>query len=566
MAHASFSDMGSKGLAEAISLRFSELDTSRKEWEPLWRKVATYIDPASDDFVSQGDRKGGDLKGEKVFDNTAIQARDRLVAAHDSTLTPRNSKWHGLKASDDALNDIEEVKEWCEGITSRIFAARYNPRANFAAQIGAYYQSLVTFGTGVMFIDEEMGSHIRYRALHLNEAFIDEDHTGRVDTIYRRFQRTARQAVMMAERLGGTLPKDIMTAAKDAPDQKFWFIHAVEPNPEARPDRIDPNSMPVRSIYLAKESNHIISQGGYRTLPYAIGRYSTGPREIYGRSPGMAVLRDIQMLNEINKTVIRVAQRQADPPLFVPEEGAVKGWSMRPGKLNYGAITGDGKPMASAFHDQADLSATLEIIQDRRTAINDAFLVTLFQILVEKAPNMTATEALLRAQEKGVLLTPVMGRQQSEFLGTLIEREIDLLTEAGQFEDMPMPEVLLEAGASVEVVYDAPLNRLQRTDEAVGILRTVEALAEPAKIDPGVYDVFQWEKVARVMGEANGAPAKVMNTLEEMAMIRQQREQSKQMEQAAVVGPAIGKTIKDISQAQAVAGNVLPSIPQVAPA
>ena len=29
---------------------------------------------------------------------------------------------------------------------------------------------------------------------------------------------------------------------------------------------------------------------------------------------------------------------------------------------------------------------------------------------------MTATEAMIRAQEKGALLTPVMGRQQSEAL------------------------------------------------------------------------------------------------------------------------------------------------------
>ena len=65
-------------------------------------------------------------------------------------------------------------------------------------------------------------------------------------------------------------------------------------------------------------------------------------------------------------------------------------------------------------------------MEQRRVAIDDAFLVTLFQILVD-TPRMTATEALIRAQEKGMLLTPTMGRQQSEALGPQIERELDLL-------------------------------------------------------------------------------------------------------------------------------------------
>lgn len=52
--------------------------------------------------------------------------------------------------------------------------------------------------------------------------------------------------------------------------------------------------------------------------------------------------------------------------------------------------------------------------------------ITLFQILVDN-PQMTATEAMLRAQEKGQLLAPTAGRIQAEFLGTLILRKLTLL-------------------------------------------------------------------------------------------------------------------------------------------
>lgn len=556
-----------KKQVEDILNRHEEMDRDRKKFEVLWRKTASLIDINNNDFTtSQRYDAGGEQKGEKVFDNTAILARDRLAAAHESMITPRNAKWHGLKATDEALVDNEEVTEYLDTIRDRLFSARYRPSANFASQLGAYYQSLVTYGTGAMFIDERPGEGLRYKCLHLNELFILEDHAGVVDTVHRQFELTAKAAVQKSDELGWSLPDTIRNAARTNPTQRYWFLHCVYPN-DGSMAGYGARDVAYTSVYIAKDQAHLCGSGGFRTMPYAVGRYVTGARETYGRGPGQTVLRDIQMLQEMNKSAIRVAQRISDPPLFASEETDVlAALSLRPGHINYGGINPDGSPSVVPFQDTARLAEALELIQDRRQAVNDAFLVTLFQVLLEKPPNMTATEALLRAQEKGVLLTPVMGRQQSEFLGRLIEREIDIMTEAGQFDDVPMPEIMRDMGAGVELVYDAPLNRLQRTDEAVGILRTVEALAEPAKIDPSVYDVLEWPKVARVLADANGAPAKVLRTVEEMAELAAERKQGEALQQASVVGPAIGKTIKDLAQAQATAQSVPQPIPMVQPA
>jgi hypothetical protein len=557
-----------KATVNAIMTFHDQMERERREWEPLWKDVATFIDPTSDDFGAEAERKQGQKKGERVFDNTAIMARDRLAAAHESMLTPRNAKWHGLRSTAQHLNDIEEVQEWFEKVVARVFAARYSPKANFASQIGSYYQALDTFGTAGLFIDENVGRGLRYKAMHLNELYIAEDFQGRVDRVHRKFTLTAAQAGdMLKKGRFSSLPKDMIAASNDPSRQleKYWFVHCVYQNDDGGYSAPGRNSWAWESRYIAYDYEHQCAEGGYRTMPFAVGRYMTGPRETYGRAPGMTVLRDIQMLSEMNKTAIREAQRLADPPMFMQGQPGNTPFSMRSGAINWG-MAQDGKPLAVPFQSNADLSALLELIQDRRQSVNDAFLVTLFQILLDKPPNMTATEAMLRAQEKGVLLAPTMGRQQSEFLGPLIEREIDILTEAGEFDDIPMPNVLRQYGAGIEIVYDAPLNRLQKTDEAVGILRTVEALAEPAKIDPTVYDVFQWSKVARTMAEANGAPASVLNSLEEMEALQQQRQQENQVQQAAVAGPAIAKTVESLTQAQAVAQNNPAAIPLVQPA
>ena len=155
-----------------------------------------------------------------------------------------------------------------------------------------------------------------------------------------------------------------------------------------------------------------------------------------------------------------------------------------------------------------------------RASINNGFYITLFQILVD-APQMTATEAMLRAQEKGALLAPTMGRQQSEFLGPLIAREIEILSKAGQLP--PMPDALLEAGGEVEIEYVSPLNRAQRAEEGVAIMRTLEAITPLAQFDPNVLSVFDPMAVARELADINGVPQKVLRTEEQIEAMEAQK-------------------------------------------
>ena len=98
-------------------------------------------------------------------------------------------------------------------------------------------------------------------------------------------------------------------------------------------------------------------------------------------------------------------------------------------------------------------------------------------------------------QEKGALLAPSMGRQQSELLGPMIERELDILATAGQLP--PMPDQLKAHGSMIDVEYVSPLNRAQRAEEGVAILNTLQAISPLAQINPGVLDIFDPQMVAR---------------------------------------------------------------------
>jgi hypothetical protein len=315
--------------------------------------------------------------------------------------------------------------------------------------------------------------------------------------------------------------------------------------------------MQFASYYICLDEKCIVEEGGYRTFPYALGRYITTPGETYGRSPAMLVLPDIKMLNEMQKTIIRAAHLSVSPPLLLQEDGVLQAFDLRPNALNYGGVDEKGQATVHPLDIKARLDIGLEMLQDRQKIINDAFLVTLFQILVDQ-PNMTATEAMLRAQEKGALLAPTMGRQQSELLGPLIEREIDILSHAGMLP--PMPDELLEMGGEVDVEYVSPLNRAQRSEDAVAILRTFEAIAPLAQVDPSVMMAFDLPQAARELADINGMPAKVLRSAEAIAAMQKQQTQMAGIQQILEAAPVAAETAKTITETQLLASQGAPPI------
>lgn len=533
--------------ADEIIRRLEGMQTQRAVFDSHWREIAERILPRADHF--RVNRQPGDKHTERVFDATANLALERFAAAMESMLTPRTQRWHKLRCADQALNESPAVRAYLDQVVQMLFSVRYAPGANFASQANEVYMSLGAFGTGGMFIDELVGRGIRYRSVPLSEMYIAENHQGMIDSVYRRFPMTVRQFAQrfgrekLNERQKGVLEK--------APDQTIDVIHAVHPREEVDYGRKDARGMPWASCYLNLETRDLVDEGGYHRMPYAVGRYVTGPKEVYGRSPAMTVLPDIKMVNEMSKTVIRAAHKLVDPPLLLQDDGALQAFDLRPGALNYGGVDEQGRQLVHPLQTGARVDIGLEMMDQRRKVINDAFLVTLFQILVE-APQMTATEAMLRAQEKGALLAPTMGRQQSEFLGPLIEREIDILARAGLLP--PMPDELIQAGGEVEVEYVSPLNRAQRADEGVAILRTLESIAPLAQIDPSVMMVFDPAAVARELADINGVPQKVLRTPEQIEAMQQQQAQQQAAAALLQAAPVVGKTAKDLAQAQSIAG------------
>lgn len=539
--------------SEILQLQ-AEMESDRATLEGHCREIAERMG-----FFSQfnGEQNNpGEKRTDKQFDSTAPLALDRFAAAMESILTPRSGRWHKITQAARSVKPTHAVKLWNEEVTDLLFRVRYAPRANFASQMHETYTGLGAYGTGGIFVDDIIGVGIRYTALHLSEMYIAQDYSGRIDTVHRKFEMTAANAVkwFKSRPRSGVMPEKIRDAAEKRPNEKFWFLHCVKPNGDYIRGRKDWKGMRLSSVYVSVEGRAVLDEGGYRVMPYAASRYVTSPREVYGRSPAMTVLPDIKMLNEMEKTNIRAAHRRVQPPLLAQADGALTGFKLQPDAINYGGLDAQGNPMVRPLDTRADLGLGLELTDQKRGLINDAFLNTLFQILVENR-TMTATEAMFRAQEKGALLAPVGGRQQSELLGVIIERELDILSMAGQLP--PMPRELMDAGGLVEIEYTSPLAQAQRAEEGVGILRSMEAMSPLAQIDPRSMRRVNADKTMQRLWEINGAPLDCLysdDELEAMDEMEGQAAQAAQLLEAAPVAAQAAKTMVEANVLQQKAG------------
>lgn len=537
---------------------YQHLWGAQGNFRALWNQAAQFVLPANDNFI--GTFAEGVNRNTRIFDSTGVIANERFAAAMESILTPRSQIWHKLMPSDESLEDVPPVQNYLDEVNKILFAARYHPEANFASQTDECYMSLGAFGNNLLFIDETLGHALRYRAIPLSELVWSLNHQGMVDTMYRKFQYTAKQAVEHWGR--DRVPKQVANVLATNQYREFDFLHCIRPSQDWKPYAYGDKGKKFESWYIHLGDKSVLEKGAYRTFPCAVGRYRVAPREHYGRGPATTCLPDVRTANEMVKTGLRAGQKAVDPPILIAEESVLNNFNQRPGANNYGMVTQDGKPLAIPFKTDGNFELAEKLLEGTRATIRDTFLNTLFQILVQN-PNMTATEALLRAQEKGELIAPAMGRQQSEFLGPLIHREIDILSEAGMLPPPPMELVRSKRGMRIE--YTSPMARALRAEEGTSIMNTISDIAQMANLDKSVLYVVDFHDAAREMATIRGMPAKLLRSEDQVQALLEKANEDQQAAGAAAQAPQVAMGVKNLAQAaQALGvGAAAPGSPQV---
>ena len=494
---------------------------ARSVWESHWQEITNYFIPRKATITRRG--VPGEKRMSEIYDSTAFRALDILGAGLNNRLTSALDRWFTYKTENDALMEIHEVKEWLQEVERRV----YNVFAgsNFGNEIHESYLDDASIGTSIFYIEKDPKDIVRFQTRHISECCIAEDNKGRVDTVFRSFQMTARQAT---QTWGENAGEKIVKAMKTESDKEklFDFIHVVLPRHEYDSRKSDKLNMPWASFYINVGEKRLVEEGGYHEMPYIVCRWLKGTGEVYGRSACMVALPDAKMLNEMSYTTLKGAQKVVDPPLMLPDDGVVGTVRTGAGGIVYiraNAWAGGMKP--ETIKMGGDVRLGLEMEDQRRKSINQSLFVDLFLMLTER-PEMTATEVLKRIQERISILVGTAPRIMSEKLTPIHDRVFSILLRGGH---LPLLPTVLR-GENIVVEYVSQMARVQKMYE-VDAIRNAFADAGPyLDIFPQMADNVNPDGLWTVIADAHAFPQIAQHDKRTVRKIREAKQQEAQKE------------------------------------
>lgn len=536
--------MASKA-ADDIIQRLSQLSTQRSVFETAWQQVVQVAAPDAQDFsLGLSGINMGSLPHEptaarnsrKLFDSTAVWAVDRLASGIEALVMPQSDYWHNYQIEDlrDEVRSDEE-RLWLQQLRNHVFRERYDADSGFVNTIQTAIRRCIQFGNAFFFVEDGVAgkSRLLYRYMPLRECFVSENHQGMIDTFYRYYTLTARQA---EQKWPGKLPPEIAKAATDPNDmdRPFTFIHCISPRGDhGYSEGIRGSSF--RSCHIAVDAREIVHESGFYEFPIIDFRWMAEPGRVYGEGPIMRALADIQSVNAMARNELIASEQSIRPPLLVANAGVMNRPNTAPGAINYGGMTPNGQKLIEPMFSMTtrpDFAA--KVLETKRTALKESLYINLFALLVQN-PQMSATEAMIRANEKGELLGPAGARLQQS-ISHMVERELSILSRQGIFnEESPFRPPQSLGNRSVTVQHASPLDRARKGKEVEGTMQMLNILSPIMQIDESVAENFDGNNMARGLSERLGVPIEFIKPKQMVEAARQQRAaQMAQQQQAEI--------------------------------
>lgn len=525
--------------AESIITRTEQFESGRSSWDTLWQDCADYGMPGDNQITRK--ESGGGVRPD-TFQSIAENSIIQLAAGLYSYMFPTDSKAFVLRIDDETLSENDEVKTWLDKVTSLVH--HYLVQSNFRQAFFEFLKQLACFGTACQYEEKGKKQPLNFICYHIAGIYIALDSDRNVDTVYRTFEFTARQAVQEfgEDKLEEAGCEALLVAYRDAKnkDKKFRFIHAVEPREDAT-NKADPLTMAFSSVYVSRDEKMTVSESGYPELPYQVTFFDRDAMETWGRSPMMKMLPDVKMIGTMKKTRIKGWEKMCDPPIVLPDDGSLWPLATQPGGVIYKRSGGEDPQW---FEFKGNLQGMQEAIAEVKSEIRAGFFLDLFDALIDRQ-NMTATEVMARIEQKMRMLIHIIGRMQSGYFNPQIHRVIGILDRAEKLP--PIPEVLSEKEYKIE--YLGRLALALKTLETEGFVKTMETMRsfiEGNLLD--FLDNFDIDKLTRDMSMNNGMPATWLKAIKQRDVDRAAKAEQARTQAMMEQLPDVAKGIKAVSQ------------------
>jgi hypothetical protein len=518
--------------------RFDDIKNKYTIWKPVFQDISKLILPERGFFDDDTPNQRVEFNYKTMLDGKPTKSAIIWASGMQSGMTSKASQWFEATTIDQDLAKWKTAKIWFETVRD-VLMGMFEAANTYQDFFNVYLEG-GTFGTGCMAVYEDYKNPIRSESHTIGEYFVDVNQYGKVDTICRYRHMSV---INMVSQFG---KDNVSLAVKNLYDrnQLYEYIKVcqmVEPNDGRQPDKNDSANMEFRSVYWEEggETDKILRYSGYEEFPYMVPRL--GPRttvEAYGRgSPGWRSLGDSKTLQEFNKYQLHGIARAADPPLQIV--GDISGGVLNslPGAANF--LTSSERAGISSLYDNNFLQGLQNLgntILAKQQAIDEYYFVDLFKMLNSTdRPQMTAREVAERHEEKLMVLSPILDSIEAELLDPCIERAFNIAIRANI---IPPPPKELE-GQEIKIEFTSILAQAQKMVGTANMEQFVAFAGGLAAANQEVLDGIDFDETLAEYGDKVNFPANCLRSKNQIAELRQARnqaiQQQQQMEQAAAM-------------------------------
>lgn len=467
----------------------------------------------------------------RVFDSTGMLANQTLSNTLQDTVVNPAIKWFDLRYSSDALNEDAEAQLWLEDTSDLMY--RLFAESNFYTEVARIFPSLTSLGNAALFCEEKLDEDevtfigYKFKALHVSNLAWTENAEGFVDSVYRRFDMTAKQ---IFERWGERAPRQVLNCLENDPEKEFNITQAIYPRKksEVKINELGfaaPEDRPIASVYMIEED--VLEEGGYYEMPILVPRWDVKAGERYGRGPGHIALPDVKSLNRLRQRGLEAIDLQVRPPLLVNQRDALGELYFKPGGMS---VVRDHTGIRE-FVSQARTDIFQFGVEDLKNSIESIFFLDRLLLPSRtETGEMTAFEVSQRIQQMQKVLGPQLARLNNELLQPLILRSFNILLRNGVLPEAP--EVVRAQGLNLEIVFVNQFARAQQEQEAGAIMQLVQDMSLIAQMKPEILDNLDVDGIARTLGKIRNAPPATLLAIDQVEQLRQARAEQMAQQQA----------------------------------
>lgn len=540
--------------------RFDRVKTERSAWESKWQMIQNQVFPNHRDYQSptSGAQSSWQPRTNRIRNHSsAVSGKiNKVVAQINAQLTDPSVKWLDIKFSDPCylangmplqLSQFESAKRWLYGAKEALYNLFSDPDSNFYPSTYSFHFDWFTIGTACReIILRKDTNRIRFNTVSMQDVYIDISGYGDIDTIYRRFMLTPKQAYdLWGEKIHESQLRMIHSdsnsgvASTAGRNRLHEYIEVSKPNPLA--GQIP--SPAYMTCVIDKRNKHLVDISLHKQHPYVIARFNIAPNEVYGRTYVWEAMPDILIINRLTKRAVQSADYAVAPPILVKDAAAVVQAQLTPNSFVQG-LDSHGRPTMQPMSLGGNFPFLMEYYNSKMNDLDEALVAR--DIFAQESPSMTATEVNERKIQAANRLRPILVRLEYEDLNKTVMRSFSLLSEIGIMppfpyaeieQQMQMPEGMLQQLlpdpiSQIRIRFSGQMAKMQRLQDIQNAEMLFQKTMQASQVDQSVLDRINLDQLIVMDAEIYDVNPRAINSEETVQQIREQRAQQ-QAAQAA---------------------------------